>query len=85
MYKRTGKLPTGLKDKPAYSPYVNWYIRTFYSLCASRQIGMAAGSIPVSEITNYYNNYEIPDDRETFLTVVQAMDGVYLEHNKPKK
>ena len=51
---------------------------------------MSLGTIPISEITNYYNEFDMLDSKECFLRIIQAMDSVYLEHvnssaNKPAK
>lgn len=84
--KKTGKIPKGLVNKPPYSMYSETYIGIFYRLCSSRSIGMTQGCIPVSEVTDYFKNYETPDDDiDTFLTIIQELDSVYLENlNKSK-
>ena len=48
---------------------------------------MSLGAIPISEITNYYNEFEMIDTKRCFLKVMQALDSVYLEHvnNQNKK
>lgn len=85
MQKKTGKVPTAIKEKPDNGAYEQWYIKTFFRLCSSRQIGMSVGPIPVSEITDYYNNYETLDDRETFLDIILSMDNTHLEYINSKK
>lgn len=85
--KKTGKTPKGAVNKPVFTPEDHWYINTFYTLNLSRQSGMSLGAIPISEITNYYNEFEMIDSKRCFLKVMQALDSVYLEHvnNQNKK
>lgn len=47
---------------------------------------MSLGTIPVSEITNYYNEFDMLDSKELFLMIIQALDSVYLNfvNNKDK-
>ena len=41
---------------------------------------MSLGTIPISEITNYYNEFEMLDSKRCFLRIIQALDSVYLEY-----
>ena len=57
------------------------YYRAFHVLSASRQLGMGVvGPIALSEILAYFVMYEVSDyeERETYVTMIQALDSVYL-------
>lgn len=59
------------------------YYKAFQVLSSSRPIGMGVvGAIPVSEMLAYLDVIEVRDreERETFITMVQALDSVYLPH-----
>jgi hypothetical protein len=45
------------------------------------------GTIPLSEIKAYFDIFEVtdPDDREFFITTMQALDSVYLKHANRKQ
>jgi len=68
------------------TPDIIWYLDVFFLLSNSRQMGFSgAGPIPLSEITNYTNYFElITDDLMEFCSIVTQMDQAYLKHIQSK-
>lgn len=59
------------------------YYKAFQVLSASRPIGMGAvGAIPLSEIAAYLALFGVYDyeERDAYVTMIQALDSVYLQH-----
>jgi hypothetical protein len=82
LHQQQGIEPDALKHQPRLRPWVVDYYRAFNVLSASRPLGMGAvGSIPVSEIAAYLNLFEVHDyeEREAYVTMIQALDSVYLK------
>lgn len=78
-----GAEPGAMKNRPRLKPWVTEYFRAFQILSFSRPIGMSGvGSIPVSEMVAYFALCEIhdPDEREAYVTMIQALDSAYLLH-----
>ena len=86
--REQGQEPEALKTKPRLRPWLSGYYAAFNLLSSSRQLGMGAvGAIPMSEIAAYFEMFEVHDldERETTITMIKALDSVYLKHvNKPK-
>ncbi|MCK9504696.1 MAG: hypothetical protein M0Q95_11005 [Porticoccaceae bacterium] len=61
------------------------FIQAFGRLSFSRPAGMVIGAIPLSEITYYWYRVEQLDDLDTWIDIMQAMDGIFLEFHSPKK
>jgi hypothetical protein len=78
----SGKVNTAALDsKPDY-PFGNeLYIEAFNLLNRSRAQGMSTGCIPLTEIEAYIRLYLI-EDVEMFVTLMTAMDNVYLEKSR---
>lgn len=85
--KEQGHDPEALKNKPRLRPWVADCYAAFQMLSNSRPVGMGGvGPIPISEMLAYFETFEIhdPEERETYITMIQALDSVYLAHvNKP--
>ena len=57
---------------------LEFYIEAFWELGTTRQLGMGAGPIPFTAISEYSKLYDVGDFEE-FLYLVRRMDKVYLE------
>lgn len=82
-----GQEPEALKAKPRLKPWAAEYYRAFQVLSASRPIGMGGvGAIPVSEMMAYFGLAEVldPDERDTYVKMIQALDSTYLKHVNTK-
>lgn len=82
-----GQEPEALKNKPRLTPWVADYYKAFQLLSFSRPVGMGGvGAIPISEMVAYFGLAGIhdPDERETFVTMMQALDSTYLTHVNKK-
>ena len=78
-----GQEPEALKNRPRLKPWVADHYKAFQTLSNSRPIGMGVvGAIPISEIAVYLDLFRVCDygERETFITMMQAIDSVYLKH-----
>jgi len=83
LQQQYGVEPDALKHKPRLKPWVADYYKAFQMLSSSRPIGMGAvGAIPISEMAAYLDLFGILDheERELFITMMQALDSVYLKH-----
>ena len=62
------------------------YIEAFYDLSSCRAIGMGAvGQIPYTAILQWVDYWGV-DQPELFISIVQSLDHIYLEHvNKDKE
>lgn len=82
-----GHDPEALRNKPRLKPWLGDYYKAFNLLSTSRQLGMgAAGAIPMSEMMAYFEVFEVHDldERETTITMIKALDSVYLKHVNKK-
>jgi len=82
-----GQEPEALKNKPRLKPWGADYYRAFQTLSTSRPTGMGGvGAIPLSEMMAYFALSEIrdPDERETYVKMIQALDSTYLTHMNKK-
>lgn len=70
-----------ITELPDVSPQERWYLECFSKLESSRQVGMATGAIPLSEIL-YYKQYL--DEDEEFVDYIMFIDTVWLEENSKK-
>jgi hypothetical protein len=80
--QQQGVEPFALKNKPKLVPWAVEYYRAFHTLSSSRPMGMGGvGPIPISEVLAYFEVFEVrdPDERETYVTMIQALDSVYLQ------
>lgn len=59
-------------------------MRAFGTLGRSRSVGFGAGPIMLSEICVYYDRIGRIGGIEEFVTVIQALDQVYLEAQSEK-
>lgn len=85
MEERTGKTPKPLLEIPEMDSFDSWYIKAFNMLSDSRVIGeRGAGHIPLSEITDYSNHFDLIDDLEMFVTVIRRMDNEYVKSTNKK-
>ncbi len=82
-----GQRVEALENQPRLKPWLAEYYRAFNALSSSRQVGMGGvGPIPMSEMAAYFEVFEVRDleERDTYITMIQALDSVYLKHvNKP--
>lgn len=72
-----------LRNRPRLKAWNLDYYNAFNVLSSSRPSGMGGvGPIPLSEILAYFSIFEIhdPDDRVTYITMMQSLDSVYLSH-----
>lgn len=53
------------------------YLGAFFGLSPSRNAGMSAGAIPISEILAYCQFFDV-QDRELFFHNIRAADNAYL-------
>lgn len=82
-----GQTPEALKTQPRLRPWVAEQYRAFQMLSASRPVGMGGvGAIPLSEIAVYLDLFEVHDfdERDAYITMIQALDSVYLKHMAQK-
>ncbi len=63
---------------PELTFFDEYYVKTFYRLTGSRQVGMGVAPIPISEILEYNESYLHDEDVEMLLDVIQAADSAYL-------
>lgn len=63
---------------PELEFFDEYYLKIFYRLTSSRQVGMGMAAIPISEILEYNDKYLQDDDVEMLLDVIQAADNAYL-------
>ena len=82
---KTGISPHALTIKPDFPVEHTEYISAFNLLSHSRNIGMALGPIPLSEIEVYCRMFNVLDV-ELFVCVIVAMDNEYLAyHSRDRK
>lgn len=80
----TGRTPPALIDKPEYPEAYDEYIQAFYLLSNSRQIGMAVGAIPLTEIEAYCRMFDV-FDIELFVALITSMDMAFMTHMNKKR
>jgi hypothetical protein len=61
----------------------SYYLNAFDRLAGSRNIGMGAGNIPLSEIIRYGEHLD-EEDMDAFIIIIQRADNAYLTANRPK-
>lgn len=59
-----------------------YYLNVFDRLAGSRNIGMGAGNIPLSEILRYGEHLD-EEDMDAFIIIIQRADNAYLTANRP--
>ena len=64
---------------PAVDAGMQWYLSAFQMLSSSRQVGMAPGPIPLSEIAVYWQISAIDPLMDT-TEIIRAMDAAWLNH-----
>jgi hypothetical protein len=74
-------LPPWIADAPQVPDHQAPVWAAFQTLTDSRQMGMAAGPIPLTEIEAYLRLFDItdPDDVDEYLTLIRRMDREYLK------
>lgn len=87
VQERWGREVKELEQKPEMTPYIVWWIETYFLLDSSRQITMnGPGGIPLSEVTTYANHFDTPSDSlYEFCYIIQRMDATYLKHVKEEQ
>lgn len=80
-------MPDILSERPELTQWCVPYWNAFQRLSGSRPIGMAAGSIPLSEIVAYCTLYGIsdPNDIDDLVYVIGEMDSEWLDGVNPKE
>jgi len=85
-HKQGDDLPAFVERMPVLPDSLHWVRDAFSTLAASRNIGMAAGPIPLSEIEAYVRLFGlVDDDLERFVHLIYAMDGAWLKWANKKK
>jgi len=75
-----------LRNAPELLPHSLTYFNAFNELVCSRQIGMASGPIPYSEIISWVNeNEKIGDIRDMYIDMIQFIDITSLNIDSEKK
>ena len=78
MSEETGEQFPALLERPELIYIDEYYLKAFFRLSSSRQVGMGTGPIPLSEIILYCEWLE-DQDTEEFIEVITHMDATYLE------
>ena len=77
-----GIMPRGLANRPEIHELGGGLQKAFNTLSSCRQFGMG-GPLPISitEMLSYCLLFRVEEDeeRETFVALVQRLDGVYME------
>ena len=73
---KTGRVVSGLSEKPNDDVVTTWYLKAFNRLTRSRVSGQP---IPMDAITAYAASVGCLDDLETFIDVIQEVDGLVLK------
>lgn len=77
--------PSAIREMPELAFWEMVYVKAFYILSGSRQLGMSVGPIQLSEIYIYCQMFNEPDI-ELITYVIQKCDSVYLEeYNKQQE
>lgn len=72
--------PTPLSEMPVVSDIgVEWYLSMFRMLEASRNQN---GYINIESILAVANNFELIGTKREFVSIIQALDDVYVEHHR---
>lgn len=82
MLERRGQpLPEWITNAPQVPDHQAPVWAAFNTLSDSRQMGMSAGPIPLTEIEAYLRLFDItdPDDVDEYLTLIRRMDREYLK------
>jgi hypothetical protein len=81
-----GRVIPILDEMPLIEDYAHFYWVAFNVLSGSRRIGMGNGSIPLSEIRGYCDEYLIKDveSRIFLIEVVSELDSFYLSESNKK-
>jgi len=87
---------TPLDEKPVDEPD-SWFeleqnrlvediILAFSRLSFSRPVGMAAGTIALSEITGYWRNVEkLCSELSDWIDIIQSLDSIFIEFHAHKE
>lgn len=77
-----GVTPQALLDKPVTRPEDDYYLRIFYDLSGSRQLGEVPGAIPLSEYSAYCTLWDITEsaEKERLVSVVRRLDSEYQNY-----
>lgn len=78
-YERLAELgeSTPLDSIPETDTGIEWSLRAFSILSASRQQGMGIGAIPISECIAYWNEFGI-EPADDFLEMIRALDAEWI-------
>lgn len=79
MAEESGVPPAALVEMPEVFPDLEYVVEAFSALTSSRQVGFGLAPIPLTEIKTYVEMFDIPDDLDTFLRLLRALDNEYLE------
>ena len=80
LQKRGEKSP--LDQIPPINATSSWYLDVFRIFNSARQ---ELNQIPLQDIFSYIEHFEIIGSKEEFIEIIQAMDGVFLEHYNQKR
>ena len=75
-YKKTGKEPKALKDRPKQDPVVDWFLNAFFVLYRSANSG---GAIPLVEMKAFADMRKLILPIEEFVEIMQAMNDEVLK------
>ena len=74
-----GVTPKFVSERPELCMWSRWVYTDFERLSRSRSSGMGLGSIPLSEIINYFDRVGFYDnDLEKFIEIIQAIDETFI-------
>lgn len=80
-YATRQPIPDRIKDAPTLFVGLEFYYTAFTELSTCREMGMAMGPIPWTEVQAYADTYELSEDESEDLHVLIAMmDEVFLNH-----
>lgn len=73
-------LPERIKNAPELTPGLELFYNGFIECGTCRQIGMAVGPIPYTDLVAYCAGHEIEgEQREDFLWLAQRLDQKYMD------
>lgn len=73
------KLPEWFEDEPVQMPCDAFYLKAFWALSTTRQLGMSQGPVPDDKVMAYGEREGLDRENVDLLrTVIRHMDAVYL-------
>jgi hypothetical protein len=70
-----------LELRPKLTPFTERYYQMFETLINSRDLGMGIGYIPISEMNEVLNLYQVDSEERAYaVKMIQALDSVYVQH-----